>query len=483
MTNALIGVIALVAMGLSLYQLSRPGLLFGISEYDDGAYFGSSIRLAHGALPYRDFVLVQPPGFTVLASPLAFLSRVIGTRDALAIARLCMPLVAALNVVLVGRLMRHRGLLATLVAAGLVAVFPAEVNATHTLLLEPLLDLFCVLGAVLVFDGDGLAGRRRLLIGGIALGFAGAIKGWALIPVLVICVLCFPQVRRRLAPFAGGVAIGFVVPTLPFAILAPASFYREVISTQLGRIAGSGRVPVATRLADLTGASSAAHGWVAIGVLTALAGVVVAAFVVSRRRPTSFEWFAIGSMVGVGALLLAPAEFYAHYAAFFAPFLAMVAGNAVGLLAMLRASVQRAALAVAAAGLVVLTASQGVIVHAQHASDVSRVIDAAIPAGACALADSPADLITTNRFVSAVPGCADNIADPYGTTISYGGRTPQAVDVWRHAFERSDYLVLYSLRNGRVPLVPSLRDHLARHFRLVRSGSLLIYVRNGFPTG
>ena len=79
-------------------------MLFGVTEYDDGAYFGSAIRLVHGALPYRDFVMVQPPGFTLLASPLALLSRAIGTRDALAIARLFMPLVAALNVVLVGML-------------------------------------------------------------------------------------------------------------------------------------------------------------------------------------------------------------------------------------------------------------------------------------------------------------------------------------------------------------------------------------------
>src|SRR2546430_10190286 len=132
----IIAVTSLIAMALSVYQLTRPGMLFGLSEYDDGVYFGSAIRLIHGARPYRDFVLVHPPGFELLASPVALLSRAIGTRDAMAVLRLCMPLVAAVNVLLAGALIRHRGRLSTLVGAGLMAVFPAEVGATHTAMLE-----------------------------------------------------------------------------------------------------------------------------------------------------------------------------------------------------------------------------------------------------------------------------------------------------------------------------------------------------------
>ena len=54
------------------------------------------------------------------------------------------------------------------------------------MLLEPWLVLFCLLGALAVFDGDRLAGsRRRLVWGGVAFGFAGAVKVWAILPVLV----------------------------------------------------------------------------------------------------------------------------------------------------------------------------------------------------------------------------------------------------------------------------------------------------------
>ena len=64
---------AVLAAAITLYQLTRPGYLFGITP-DISAWLGGSIRLVHGALPYRDFDLMQPPGFTLLASPFAFLS-------------------------------------------------------------------------------------------------------------------------------------------------------------------------------------------------------------------------------------------------------------------------------------------------------------------------------------------------------------------------------------------------------------------------
>jgi hypothetical protein len=205
--------------------------------------------------------------------------------------------------------------------------------------------------------------------------------------------------------------------------------------------------------------------------------VVIAAMIRSNERPTTLEWFAVASTVGVAALLMLPAQFYGHYAAFIAPFLAIAVASTVGVL--VPAPLLRTGLAIAALGLIALTANHVRIIGGEHASDKALSIDAVIPAGACALADSPADLITADRFVSPSPGCGDNITDPYGTTISYGRSNPATVAVWRHAFENSDYLVLYSLRNGRIPLVPSLRAYLDEHFGLVRTDGLLIFVRDG----
>ena len=53
--------------------------LLGVTEYDDGVYLGAALRLVHGVLPYRDFVLVQPPGLILVMTPVAALAKWTGT--------------------------------------------------------------------------------------------------------------------------------------------------------------------------------------------------------------------------------------------------------------------------------------------------------------------------------------------------------------------------------------------------------------------
>jgi len=78
--NIVIIAVTLVALALRLYyQYTRPGWLTGVTEYDDGPYFGSAVRLVHGVLPYRDYAFVQPPGIAVLMSPVGLLTYLTGT--------------------------------------------------------------------------------------------------------------------------------------------------------------------------------------------------------------------------------------------------------------------------------------------------------------------------------------------------------------------------------------------------------------------
>src|SRR5262249_49981655 len=76
---ALLTTATMLAVGLRIYALPRPGYLFGVSEYDDGTDFGSAIRLVHGAVPYHDFIMVQPPGITLIMYPVALITKGMGT--------------------------------------------------------------------------------------------------------------------------------------------------------------------------------------------------------------------------------------------------------------------------------------------------------------------------------------------------------------------------------------------------------------------
>ena len=277
--GAVIVVATLLALGIRGFQLAKPGHLLGVGDYDDGADFGSALRLIQGLVPYRDFIIVQPPGITLLMAPAAAVSKLATTAWAIAVGRILTAAASAAAVVLGGLLVRHRGVFATIVTCGVIAIYPGSAQAAHTVLLEPWLTAFCLAGAVAVFDGDRLAtSGKRLAWGGAAFGFAGAIKVWAIIPVVVIAVAFLPQ-YRQLARFAAGVAAGFLIPVIPFAAVAPGRFYDSVVVAQLVRTGT--RTTLAFRLQYLTGLTAWDLG---TGVFLAVAKRIAGAGPVHNHR-------------------------------------------------------------------------------------------------------------------------------------------------------------------------------------------------------
>ena len=195
---------------------------------DVSVYLAGSVRLLQGAVPYRDFVFVQPPGSTLLLVPFAALAQSIGTRDALAALRLLEPLIAAADVLLVARILRGRGPSAILTGALVVAVFPAELYALRGPMLEPwVVTLVLGAGALLAADRPALAG--------VLLGLAVSIKLTALLPAAVLLALCLRRPRTA-ALVAGVAAAAFAVVCLPFAVLAPRELLRDVLLVQAARV-------------------------------------------------------------------------------------------------------------------------------------------------------------------------------------------------------------------------------------------------------
>jgi Glycosyltransferase family 87 len=500
--SLIITVATVLALVLRIYRLTHPGLLV-VSQYDDGAYFGSAVRLVHGALPYRDFVLVQPPGITLLMTPAALLSYVSGSAWAMVFGRLLTAAAGAAAVVLIGLLVRHRGRLAVAVACGIAAIYPASVAAAHTILLEPWLVLACLAGAVLVFDRDQLtASTRRLAWGGAAFGFAGAIKAWAIVPVLVVLVLCLPQTRRAVI-FALGVAAGFLVPVLPFASLAPRRFFTGVISAQLNR--GGVRTPVLHRVADLIGVSFRTSTAVLLLALVIIVAFVAAAYLVSWQRTRqplpALDRFVLASSVLVILMLLWPPYYAAHYMAFFMPFLALALALAVSRLAAsggpaTERTQSRRRLGWLAAGIITVAVVAGTVNMVQTVTPVTHgdgaAIRSAVPPGACVVTDQASYLLLANRFVSSRPGCPDMV-DGLGTDLVLSGghtpatgaaRVPAVRAAWQQAFSHAQYLLLSHKNTLRVAWTPALHAYLASNFRLVLIGRhYQVYKRRPHPLG
>jgi hypothetical protein len=390
--------------------------------------------------------------------------------------------------------------LVTTVTCGLLAVFPAALEAAHTVLLEPWLVLFCLLGMLALFDGDQLTGsRRRLLWSGIAFGFAGAIKVWAVLPVIVVLVLTWPALRWRLwLRYLGGVAIGFLVPVAPFALLAPRHFYDSVIVAQLSRVDVT-RVRIYSRLVSLTGLNDFSHiqprtpEVVAFLIALTVAGLGAGAWLLSRRPPPILERFALGTAALVLVAFLWPADFYHHYAAFFVPFLALSLALPAGrLLAAMRdraggrARVMTGALTgLAALALVAMTVVQFHHESKLRAGTPGASADRQIPAGACVLTDLSALTLVADRFNSSASDCSAMI-DPIGTdyALSHGrngvsgaGRTPEVERVWMQAFQHAQYVWISCApaasrgcnpwTNRRIPWTHQVLGYFHSHFRPV----------------
>ncbi len=493
-----------IGLGLRLFLLSRPGYLLGVTQYDDGPYFGSALRLVHGSLPYRDFIIVQPPGITLLMSPAALLAQVTSTAWGMAAGRILTVAASSAGIVLVGLLARHRGPLAVALSCGVLAIFPGSLVAAHTVLLEPWLTLFCLIGAVAVLDRDQLArSSRRLLWGGVAFGFAGAVEVWAIIPVVVIAVLLAREIRRA-ALFVAGVAIGFCVPVVPFAVAAPRRFYNSFFAAQVFRVVPT-RTPVNKRLRLMSGIGQLLHlgsTGTLIAVLIILV-FVVAAFIVAWRvsaQPlTGLDWFAVATCALVVVAFLWYAQFFMHFPAFLAPFLGLSIGLAAGRLAGAVATgsieapatqrspgswVQWAVVGLAAVGVVILDVQQGqsdLNVTPRVSPAALRAVQRIVPHGACVLSDQASFLIAADRFYSSVPGCSEMV-DAIGTDYALGhgrdassgaARFPAVDSTWQSAFRHAQYVWL-SLRfnTRRIAWTPALHSYFWNHFtRVYKDGT------------
>lgn len=525
--NAIIAVITLLALGLRLYQLGRPGYLLSVTEYDDGPYFGSAVRLVNGSIPYRDFLLVQPPGITLLMTPSALLGRLAGTDWAIASGRLLTVVAGTASVTLGGLLARHRGVFAVLVACGLPAVFPDSIQAAHTVLVEPWLAVFCLAGALAVFQGDRLtASRRRLVWGGVAFGFAGAVEVWAIFPLAVIAVLSL-RAPRRLAYYLAGAAAGFLILVLPFAVIAPRGLYQGLVVAQVGSRYHPSRVPNWYRVKEMVGLSDfhvtqATPLIVAAVIATFVIAVLCLACWASRRSPTALEWFAIASTILVAAAFMWPSQFHYHFPAFLVPFLALaIALPTARLMRDARSardtvsgrdavsgpdagSVRRwtapSGLQWSAAGLAGLAILAMAVVQGRSETTLqphvaySTVVAARrlIPPGACVVTDQVSLTLVANRFVSDVPGCpllVDSIGTDYALShgrnpLTGAARFPAVVAVWRNALSRAQYVWLSGRQLRRVPWTPALMKYFGQHFRRIMGQGAAnggIYRRDGLP--
>jgi hypothetical protein len=423
----------------------------------------------------------------------------------MAVGRILTVLAGSASVTLVGLLVRHRGVLATVIACGICAVYPASIQAAKTVLVEPWLVLFCLIGALALFEKDQLTpSGRRIFWGGVAFGFGGAVEPWAIFPVIVAAVLCL-RWPRRLARYAAGVAVGFGVPVVPFAALAPSKFYEATIIAQIGGRASAMRVAIWPRIQFMTGLADVSRPTRLIDTVAAILivgfvlGGMALGILLTRRVPPALDLFAVGSAALVVAAFLWPTQFHYHFGAFLAPFLGMAIGLTAARLIpgpdpspgpeltpggnwTMPVAIRWGAAGLAAFAILIMAGYQYGWERGQVAKLPLSVTDRAqrlIPPGACLLADEMSFAVMTNRLTSDVAGCS-LLLDATGTNYALShGRDPEtgaaryaSLDaVWTYAFDHAQYVWLSGLNKHRVAWTPQLTSYFNSHFvRIMRAG-------------
>ena len=330
-----VGVFA-VAFAVRLCVVLTSGGLQGNYGYDASVYYAAADGLVHGRLPYRDFVLLHPPGIVLALAPFAWIGRLTTDHSGFIVANLGFTALGAINAVLVVRLAKRLGLgrWAALIGGCFYALWFGSVQAEYLARLEPLGNLFVLCGLLAYFASQRSGHRYASIACGLALGAAASVKIWYAVPLVV--VLGWHLVERRpkrdalLA--AGGAVAALVVINAAFFISAPGAMWRMVISEQVGRPQDANSTM--TRLSDLTGVSRLLPHlqhpalWGLLAVIAAVFGCASAlAWTVTKARlPVAL------AAVQLAVLLVAP-SWFGFYADYLAPALALTIASAAGALA------------------------------------------------------------------------------------------------------------------------------------------------------
>ncbi|MDA8262508.1 MAG: glycosyltransferase 87 family protein [Actinomycetota bacterium] len=489
---ATIAGVVLVAALLLLIQSLWRGHIGRVAEYDDGVYFGAALEVAKGILPYRSFDFLQPPLITVWLLPFAVVAAQTSQRLGFELARWFTDLVTVADVVLVGVIMQGTSTARIALAMAVTALSVGFLQASQTILLEPYLVFWCLLGLVAlgrrsrgVLDGQILAG--------VCFGLAGATKVWAVFPAVVIFAVLLSSHRRSAYRFALATGLAFTVAIVPFVAADPAGAFRQVLLAQAQR--GFSGESFAGRLSSLSGFAvlsrlARTEPVAVVGVIVIAAGAALlfwrrGALLGGVASASELARISRWSALVIGLALLAAPEFYYHYAAFFAPFLGLAVGTAQvpGRLAHRRS--------IAVVALVAVIALLG-DVQAAISPPISGPAPVSSPlvqgASACAVSDQPAVLILSNSFTGAKGACP-HVVDWLGTErVLVHGTSGTLTDSRSRVFQatvrrwvaKAQVVVLSSIDGG---LGPSAYVLLRSRFRAIWEPSLGATLYRRLPGG
>lgn len=390
--SGLVGVLAPALADL------RSGGLTGVGMYDDAVYFSAASGLVHGRLPYRDFLLLHPPGIVLALSPFAALGMVTTDTTGFLLARLTWLLLGGISAALVVAIIWPLGRRAALVGGVFAGTFYPAVYVSHTLLIEQLQSTLLLLTILIISrrpgrpDGSGWTRPMPWLAVGLLAGLLPTLKIWGVVPLVLIGV--WVAIRAglvRLLLVAGGALASGLAVYLPFFLQAPAAMWRYVVLDQTGRTPFS--TSLVLRLGDIEGLGVLRTAPYSRPVVLLVGAAWAIALGLACRLPVG-RVFAIGHASLTLFLLMTP-SWLPYYPGLVAPTAGLVVGATTASVATLSRPAWRRA-GVCAAGFTVIAVVVGQIPAHFGSAFPTAQLAAVRSAPGCVTADDPTTLIRLN---------------------------------------------------------------------------------------
>lgn len=412
-----------VAFGLRvLVPLTSRGLM-GNYSYDASVYYSAGAALIHGRVPYRDFILLHPPGAMLAVAPAAAIGRLTSDHTGFALATLGFTALGAASAVLVVVVARRLGVGWRAATAGglFYAMWFPSVRNEYLTRLEPLGNFLLLCGLVGYVGIGGRHSGRSAVLCGAALGAATSVKIWYAVPLGVI--LCFLLAQRRPGD-AGRAVLGAVAAVVllcgPFLALAPSSMWRMVISDQLERSQAN---PL--RALIMLQRIPTELSWHAAYLLDAVLLVAAGVLLMAAWRAPAVRLPATLLLANCGVLMAAPSWFFS-YLNYITPAAALCVATGAAAVGGVRHESGRLftrTCAMAGATVVVLA----LVIPANrlwygpgeaHASLPSRQLTSAVTNVRCVVSDSPMALIGLNALNRNLANGCSNWIDVTGRTYA-----------------------------------------------------------------
>ncbi|HET9239299.1 MAG TPA: glycosyltransferase family 39 protein [Oligoflexus sp.] len=216
-------------------------------DFDEGVYYGASVLLTKGILPYRDFDFGHPPGIVWLFGLWHWIVPQSSVAHSFALAKVAMAILGSftsVGVFILGK--RWHGPVAGIIGAVLYATYPEVVASDRSLFLEPLINAAVVL-AFLLYDTQ----KRPWIAIGLLLGWAISVKVTAVVWIPAFAWIAWQSGRYfNIARFASGGCLGILFFFVPWILIDPAKFWEGVIQFQMGR-PPDGDVALMSRLSSI----------------------------------------------------------------------------------------------------------------------------------------------------------------------------------------------------------------------------------------